>query len=191
MLSLLADVAEERPLLCVVEDAQWLDQASAQALAIAARRLHAESVTVLFAIREPCAAPQFEGLPELRAVGLPDRDARELLASVTPGGLDARVRDRIVAETHGGRGSDLLLRRGVAGEVRRCGGLPHPPDQPAAVVVTAEVALDASERPAAAAAVVVGVLHFRQRHISRRIRHPYERTEDPCTPVRRVAPPGR
>jgi DNA-binding CsgD family transcriptional regulator len=101
VLSLLADVAEEQPLLCVVEDAQWVDQASAQVLAIAARRLHAESVCMLFAIREPCAASQFEGLPELRVDGLPDRDARELLDSVTPGGLDARVRDRIVAETQG------------------------------------------------------------------------------------------
>ncbi|MDB5065746.1 MAG: LuxR family transcriptional regulator, partial [Chloroflexi bacterium] len=101
VLSLLADVAEEQALLCVVEDAQWLDQASAQVLAIAARRLYAESVAMLVAIREPCAAPEFEGLPELRVVGLADRDARELLEAVTPGRFDARVRDRIVAETHG------------------------------------------------------------------------------------------
>jgi DNA-binding CsgD family transcriptional regulator/tetratricopeptide (TPR) repeat protein len=113
VLSLLADVAEEQPLLCVVEDAQWLDQASAQALAIAARRLYAESVVVLLAIREPCAAPEFEGLPELRVVGLADRDARELLASVTPGGLDARVRDRIVAETRGNPLALLELPRGL------------------------------------------------------------------------------
>src|SRR4029077_13618671 len=97
VLSLLADLAEEQPLLCVIEDAHWVDKASGHALAIAARRLHAESVAMLFAIREPCAAPQFEGLPELRVEGLPERDARELLASVTPAGLDARVRERIVA----------------------------------------------------------------------------------------------
>jgi hypothetical protein len=101
VLSLLAAIAEEQPLLCVVEDAQWLDQASAQVLAIAARRLHAESVVMLVAIREPGAAPEFAGLPELRVEGLADRDAGELLASATPGGLDARVRGRIVAETHG------------------------------------------------------------------------------------------
>jgi DNA-binding CsgD family transcriptional regulator len=113
VLSLLADVAEEQPLLCVVEDAQWVDQASAQVLAIAARRLYAESVCMLVAIREPCAAPEFDGLPELLVDGLPDRDARELLDSVTPGGLDARVRDRIVAETQGNPLALLELPRGV------------------------------------------------------------------------------
>jgi DNA-binding CsgD family transcriptional regulator len=113
VLSLLADVAENQPLLCVVEDAQWLDQASAQALAIAARRLYAESVAVLVAIREPCATTQFQGLPELRVDGLPDRYARELLASVTPGGIDGRVRDRIVAETHGNPLALLELPRGL------------------------------------------------------------------------------
>jgi DNA-binding CsgD family transcriptional regulator len=113
VLSLLADVAEEQPLLCVVEDAQWLDHASAQALAIAARRLYAESVCMLFAIREPCAASQFEGLPEVRVEGLPDRHARELLASATPGELDARVRDRIVAETQGNPLALLELPRGL------------------------------------------------------------------------------
>src|SRR5580704_16910050 len=113
VLSLLADVAEKRPLLCVVEDAQWLDHASALVLAIAARRLQVESVVMLIAIREPCAAPEFEGLPELRVEGLPDRDARQLLASVTPGGLDARVRDRIVAETQGNPLALLELPRGL------------------------------------------------------------------------------
>ncbi|MDB5067341.1 MAG: LuxR family transcriptional regulator, partial [Chloroflexi bacterium] len=113
VLSLLAAIAEEQPLLCVVEDAQWLDQASCQVLAIAARRLHAESVVMLVAIREPCAAPEFEGLPELPVEGLPARYARQLLASVTPGGLDPRVRDRIVAETHGNPLALLELPRGV------------------------------------------------------------------------------
>lgn len=121
VLGLLADVAEEQPLLCVVEDAQWLDQASAQALAIAARRLYAESVVMLVAIREPCAAPEFQGLPELRLEGLPARDARELLASVTPGGLDERVRDRIVAETHGNPLALLELPRGPAAAERAAG----------------------------------------------------------------------
>src|ERR1700730_1498801 len=113
VLSLLAAIAEEQPLLCVVEDAQWLDQASSQVLAIAARRLYAESVVMLVAIREPCAAPEFEGLSELLVDGLPDRDARELLEAVTPGGLDARVRDRSVAEAQGKPLAPLGLPRGV------------------------------------------------------------------------------
>jgi DNA-binding CsgD family transcriptional regulator len=131
VLSLLADVAEEQPLLCVVEDAQWLDQASAQVLAIAARRLHAESVVMLVAIREPCAAPEFEGLPELRVEGLPDQDARELLESAVPGELDARVRDRIVAETQGNPLALLELPRGLeAAELAAGFGLPGTPPVP-------------------------------------------------------------
>jgi DNA-binding CsgD family transcriptional regulator len=131
VLSLLADVAEEQPLLCVVEDAQWLDQASAQVLAIAARRLYAESVAMLVAIREPCAAPQFEGLPELRVEGLRHRYARELLASVTPGALDARVRDRIVAETQGNPLALLELPRGMdPAELAGGFGLPGTPPIP-------------------------------------------------------------
>jgi DNA-binding CsgD family transcriptional regulator/tetratricopeptide (TPR) repeat protein len=131
VLSLLADVAEEQPLLCIVEDAHWVDRASTNALAIAARRLHAESVGMLLAIREPCAAPQFEGLPELRVEGLPDRDARELLESVTPGGLDARVRERIVAETHGNPLALLELPRGLAPAELAAGyGLPGTPPVP-------------------------------------------------------------
>jgi DNA-binding CsgD family transcriptional regulator len=131
VLSLLADVAEERPLLCVVEDAQWLDRESAQVLAIAARRLQAESVVMLLAIREPCAAPEFEGLSELRVQGLPDRDARELLDSVTPGRLDARVRDRIVAETRGNPLALLELPHGLEpAELVTGVGLPGPPPVP-------------------------------------------------------------
>jgi DNA-binding CsgD family transcriptional regulator len=131
VLSLLADVAEEQPLLCVLEDAQWLDQASAQVLAIAARRLYAESVAMLVAIREPCAAPQFEGLPELSVEGLADRDARELLEAVTPRGLDARVRDRIVAETRGNPLALLELPRGLEPAELSAGfGLPDMPAVP-------------------------------------------------------------
>jgi DNA-binding CsgD family transcriptional regulator len=131
VLSLLADVAEEQPLLCVVEDAQWLDPASAQVLAIAARRLQAESVVMLFAIREPCAAPDFEDLPELRVAGLPDRDARELLEAVTPGTLDARVCERIVAETHGNPLALLELPHGLEPAELAAGfGLPGPPPVP-------------------------------------------------------------
>ena len=106
VLSLLSEVAEDRPLVCVVDDAQWLDAASAQALAFVARRLGAESVGLVFAVREPSGERHFEGLPELAVGGLDDGDAHELLATVVTGPLDERVRDRIVAET---RGNPLAL----------------------------------------------------------------------------------
>jgi DNA-binding CsgD family transcriptional regulator len=111
VLSLLSDTAEERPLVCVVDDAQWLDSASAQALAFVARRLGAESVGLVFAVREP-GEPHLEGLPELVIGGLDDGDARALLEAVVAGPLDERVRDRIVAETHGNPLALLELPRG-------------------------------------------------------------------------------
>jgi DNA-binding CsgD family transcriptional regulator len=101
VLSLLATVAEERPLLCLVEDAQWLDAASSQIVGFVARRVRAESVAVVVAVREPAAAPDFDGLPELRLEGLPEDDAHTLLRSVVSGRLDRRVVDRIVGETAG------------------------------------------------------------------------------------------
>jgi hypothetical protein len=110
VLSLLSEVAEERPLLCVVDDAQWLDRASAQALAFVARRLLAESVAVVFAAREP--SEEFRGLPELVVHGLRHDDARELLASVIRGPLDELVGERIVAETRGNPLALLELPRG-------------------------------------------------------------------------------
>ena len=110
LLSLLSDVAEERPLLGVVDDAQWMDQASAQALAFAARRLFAEPVGLVFAARE--AAEELRGLPELEVRGLGNGDARELLGSVVRFRLDERVRDRIVAETRGNPLALLELPRG-------------------------------------------------------------------------------
>ena len=103
-LSLMSEVAEERPLLCVVDDAQWLDRASAAALGFVARRLLAEPVVVMVATREP--SEEFARLPELNVRGLRDGDARELLGSVIRGPLDAQVRERIVAET---RGNPLAL----------------------------------------------------------------------------------
>ena len=106
VLSLLSAVAEERPLLCLVEDAQWLDAASAQILGLVARRVRAESVAIVVAVREPVAAHDFDGLPELGLEGLPEQDARALLASGVTGRLDSRVADRIVAET---RGNPLAL----------------------------------------------------------------------------------
>ncbi len=112
-LTLLAEVAEDRPLLCVVDDAQWLDGASAQVLAFASRRLLAESVAIVFAVREPSDERDLIGLPELRLEGLDEEDARALLASVVPGPLDERVRDRIVAETRGNPLALLELPRGM------------------------------------------------------------------------------
>src|SRR6267154_4623073 len=98
-LSLLSEVAEEQPLLCVLDDAQWLDRASAQALAFVARRLLAEPVALIFATREP--GDEFTGLPEQLVQGLGDADARALLDSVLRVPLDEQVYDRIVAETGG------------------------------------------------------------------------------------------
>jgi DNA-binding CsgD family transcriptional regulator len=111
VLSLLADVAEERPLLCVVDDEQWLDRASAQALGFVARRLVAEGVGLVFAARVP--SDEVAGLPELVVEGLGDEDARTLLDAVLTGPVDARVRDRIVAETRGNPLALLELPRGV------------------------------------------------------------------------------
>jgi len=106
VLSLLSAVAEEQPLLCVVDDAQWLDRASGPVLAFVARRLLAESVALVFAVREPSDRRELDGLPELLLGGLGEVDARALLATAVPGRLDDRVRDRIVAET---RGNPLAL----------------------------------------------------------------------------------
>jgi DNA-binding CsgD family transcriptional regulator len=99
VLGLVAETTDERPLLCVVDDAQWLDRASAQALAFAARRLQAESIVIGFATREPVA--DLDGLPELVLAGLDDADARALLQSVVRGPMDRRILDRMVAESGG------------------------------------------------------------------------------------------
>src|SRR4051812_35507852 len=116
VLSLLAEVAEERPLVCLIDDAQWLDRASAQALAFVARRLLAESVGVIFAVRTGAEERDAAGLPELLVEGLRDDDARTLLASVISGPLDERVRDRIVAESRGNPLALLELPLGLAAE---------------------------------------------------------------------------
>jgi DNA-binding CsgD family transcriptional regulator len=104
VLSLFSEAAEERPVLCVVDDAQWLDQASALTLAFVARRLLAEPVGIVFAAREPVQA--LEHLPELQVHGLRNEDARALLSSAVGFKLDTQVRDRIIAET---RGNPLAL----------------------------------------------------------------------------------
>ena len=104
VLSLLSEVDEKRPLLCVVDDAQWLDQASALTLSFAARRLLAEPVGIVFATREP--GDGLQELPELVVSGLTEGDARALLDSTVRFVLDERVRDRIIAES---RGNPLAL----------------------------------------------------------------------------------
>jgi DNA-binding CsgD family transcriptional regulator len=111
VLSLLSEAAGEQPLICVIDDQQWLDQASAQTLAFAARRLGADPVGVVFAAREP--GPELAGLAELAVEGLHERDARALLDSALAGPLDARVRELIVAETRGNPLALLELPRGL------------------------------------------------------------------------------
>ena len=105
VLSLFAAATEAQPLLCVIDDAQWLDQVSMQTLGFVARRLLAEPVGLVFAARDDGNAG-LAGLPELPIDGLSVSESRALLASVTPGGLDPGVRDRVVAET---RGNPLAL----------------------------------------------------------------------------------
>jgi DNA-binding CsgD family transcriptional regulator len=114
VLGLLAELAEEQPLVCVVDDAQWLDRASAQTLAFAARRLLGEAVGLVVAVRHPRDDQMFDGLPELVVSGLGDEDARGLLATVISGPLDERVVDRIVAETRGNPLALLELPRGLS-----------------------------------------------------------------------------
>src|SRR3954454_13017179 len=122
-LSLFSEVADEQPLLCVIDDSQWLDRASAQALAFVARRLLAESAAVVFATR--AQSQEFAGLPELAVGGLREDEARALLGSVITGPVDERVRDRIVAETRGNPLALLELPRGF-GPAEMAGGFGLP-----------------------------------------------------------------
>jgi DNA-binding CsgD family transcriptional regulator len=114
VLSLLAATAEDQPLACLVDDAQWLDRASVQCLAFAARRLLAEPVALIFAAREPGDDHELAGMPGLTVTGLGDADARAVLASAVGGRLDVRVADLIVAETRGNPLALLELPRGLA-----------------------------------------------------------------------------
>jgi DNA-binding CsgD family transcriptional regulator len=111
VLGLLSEAAEERPLLCLVDDAQWLDVASARALAFAARRLLADKVALVFAARETPDA--LAGFRELHVAPLGDRDARALLESVLPARLDERVLERLIVETRGNPLALLELPRGL------------------------------------------------------------------------------
>src|SRR3954464_4597980 len=124
-LSLLSDVAEDRPLLCVIDDAQWQDRESAQTLSFVARRLLAESVGVVFAVREPSPTQDLAGLPEMDVAGLNDGDAAALLRSAIPGRLDERVSDRIITEARGNPLALLELPRGLT-SAELAGGVAFP-----------------------------------------------------------------
>jgi DNA-binding CsgD family transcriptional regulator len=136
VLSLLAETAGEEPLVCVIDDQQWLDQASAQALAFAARRMAADPVGLVFAARVP--GEELGGLPELTVAGLADRDARALLDSALVGPLDARVRDQIIAEAEGNPLALLELPRGVT-STELAGGFGLPGAQPSVGSVTGRI----------------------------------------------------
>ncbi|MEU4291737.1 AAA family ATPase [Kribbella sp. NPDC026596] len=101
VLTLLSNVAEDQPLVCVIDDAQWLDHASAQTLEFVARRLRAERIAMVFAVRTTDQQPKLTGLPELVLPGLATRDATALLDSAMVGRLDDRVRNQVLAESHG------------------------------------------------------------------------------------------
>ncbi|CAM5599903.1 AAA family ATPase [Streptomyces canarius] len=119
LLGLLTEAAEDQALLCVVDDAQWLDQASARALAFAARRLDAEGIALVVAMRR--ADDVFAGLAHMVVEGLGHDDAGELLRLAVPGGLDRRIRDQLIAEA---RGNPLALRElpRALGPARVAGG---------------------------------------------------------------------
>src|SRR5256714_406503 len=118
VLSLFTEVTEQRPLLCVVDDAQWLDRASALTLAFVARRLLAEPVGLVFAAREP--GEELRHISEMEVSGVPNGDARALLSSAVRFKLDERVRDRIIAETRGNPLAVLELPRGLTAKQLAC-----------------------------------------------------------------------
>jgi DNA-binding CsgD family transcriptional regulator len=131
VLTLLSGVAETEPLVCIVDDAHWLDHASALALAFVARRLDAESILLVFAERDENALRELDGLPELQLRGLSPSAARELIASSSLGPLDERVLDRIVAESRGNPLALLELPRGASSE-SLAGGFAPPDSTPLA-----------------------------------------------------------
>jgi len=135
-LNLLAGTAGERPLICLVDDEQWLDRASLQVLGFVARRMVAEPVGLVFAARDP--SPELAGLPELRVGGLRNHDAQALLASALAAPLDARVADQIVAESRGNPLALLELPRGLS-PAELAGGFGLTGAQPAAVPLSSQV----------------------------------------------------
>src|ERR1700677_898822 len=179
VLSLLSEVAGERPLVCVIDDQQWLDQASAQALGFAARRLGGDPVGLVFAARVP--GTELAGLPELAIEGLAEGDARALLDSALAGPLDALVRDQIVAEAGGNPLALLELPRAMTpAELAGGFGLPGPvlllaaadPSGDRSLVWRAAGRLGPGVLEAAALAVEAGLAEFGERV---RFRHPLVR----------------
>jgi DNA-binding CsgD family transcriptional regulator len=134
VLGLLSEVAEDQPLVCIVDDAQWLDRESLRAFEFVARRLFVEPVALLFAARPSEERQPLAGLPKLVLEGLQNGDARALLHSVVRWPLDERVRDRIVAETRGNPLALLELPRGLAPAKLAGGfGLPDPMPLPSRI----------------------------------------------------------
>src|SRR2546421_1201083 len=127
VLGLLSEAAEQQPLLCVVDDAQWLDDASAQALAFVARRLLAERIALVFATRD--VGSGLARFPQLRVEPLGRRDARALLETVLAARLDESVLERIIAETGGNPLALLGLPRGLT-PPPLAGGFWPPPAPP-------------------------------------------------------------
>lgn len=113
VLSLLSEAAAERPTICIIDDAQWVDRASLQALVFAGRRLSAEPVMMVFAARGSQRHPELSALPELHLAGLSDADARTLLATILPTRLDDTVRENILAEADGNPLALLELSRAL------------------------------------------------------------------------------
>jgi hypothetical protein len=131
VLSLLADAAEEQPLVCIVDDTQWLDRVSAQTLAFVSRRLLAERVGLVFALRDSGRESVLEGLPELVIEGLPVDDARTLLDASIAGPLDEGVKARILDETRGNPLALIELPRGLT-PAELAGGFGLPDARPLA-----------------------------------------------------------
>ena len=149
VLSLLSEAADERPLVCLVDDAQWLDRASVETLGFVARRLLGESVALVFAVRDGIALETLTGLPRLHVAGLSPEDAGALLRSVIPGPLDERVADRIVAETRGNPLALLELPRGLS-TAQLAGGFGLPDTGPLAGRIEQRFQRRLEELPAAA-----------------------------------------
>src|SRR5690348_525584 len=133
-LSLMAEASQERPMLCVVDDAQWLDQASAQVLGFVGRRLLAEPVALVFAVRDSREDNELGNLPVMVIEGLSDTDARALLNSVIQGKLDDRVRDRVVAESNGNPLALLELPKGLSA-AELAGGFRSPDARPVSSLI--------------------------------------------------------
>ncbi|QKV90538.1 AAA family ATPase [Streptomyces sp. NA02950] len=131
-LGILAETVRERPLLCVVDDAQWLDQASAKALAFVARRVSAESIALVFAVREPSHLHELDELPGHALQGLGESDAHALLTAAIRAPLDERVRDRILAEARGNPLALVELPR-TAGLAGMAGGFAQPDSVPGVI----------------------------------------------------------